>query len=143
MNVLKHFWVDAVSTACFLLRGCPHRFLIGLLLTTSCFQIICCSLLIPRYLDAHALFGMSVLKSLNLIRSPSSVSLWDILVFKKGIYVIVPLFDVTLCIRMLHYLRLPHFLFRLLLRVKRQNKTCLFILLPHPLSFPNPLLSLL
>ena len=67
MDVPKHFWSDVVLTAVFLLTGCPHRFLIGLLLTTSCFQINRCSLLIPRYLDAHALFRMSVLKSLNLI----------------------------------------------------------------------------
>ena len=40
----------------FLLTRCPHRFLIGLLLTTSCFQIINCFLLIPRYLEAYALF---------------------------------------------------------------------------------------
>ena len=70
MNVPKHFWADVVSTTFFLLTGCPHRFLIGLLLTTRCFQIIRCSLLIPRYFGAHALFEMSVLKSLNLIRSP-------------------------------------------------------------------------
>ena len=68
MNIPKHFLVNVVSTAYFfLLIRCPHRFLIGLLLTISCFQINCCSLLIPRYLDAHALFGMPILKSLNLI----------------------------------------------------------------------------
>ena len=70
MNVLKHFWANATSTTCVLLTGCPHRYLIGLLHTSNCFQIIRCSLLIPRYLDAHALFWMSILKSLNLIRSP-------------------------------------------------------------------------
>ena len=67
MNLPKHFEADAVSTACFLLIGRPHRFLIGLLLTIGCFQIILCSLLIPRYFDVHDLFGMFVLKSLSLI----------------------------------------------------------------------------
>ena len=70
------------------------------------------------FLDAHALFEMFVPMSLNLIRSPLSVSLWDILVFKKGIGVIIPLFDVTLCVLILHSLRLPRFLFLLLLLVK-------------------------
>ena len=62
--------------------------------------------------------------------------------FNKGIDVIVPLFDVTLCLLMLHSLRLPHFPFRLLLRVNGRKKTYLFILLPYPLSFSNLLLSL-
>ena len=71
MNVSKHFYANAVFTTCFfLLIGCPHRFLIGLLLIIGHFQIIYCSLLSPRYLDAHALFMMFVLKSLNLLQSP-------------------------------------------------------------------------
>ena len=67
MNVPKIFVSMQSPQLVFLLIGCPYRFLIGLFLTTSCFQIICCSLLIIRCFDVHALFEMSFLKSLNLI----------------------------------------------------------------------------
>ena len=55
MNVHKHFWADAVSTTYFFINMMPSSVLnFELLLTTSCFQINYCSLLIPRDLDAHA-----------------------------------------------------------------------------------------
>ena len=57
--------------------------------------------------------------------------------FKKGIGVIVLLFDVTLCLLILHSLRLSHFPFCLLLRVRGWKKTCLFILASHIIS-PEP-----
>ena len=51
--------------------------------------------------------------------------------FKKGIDVIVPLFDVTLCLLMLHSLRLPYFPFRLL-RVRGGRRiACLYSCLTH------------
>ena len=68
MNVPKHFWVDVVSTTCFLINKKPSYVLNWATPYHQLFQIICCSLLIPRYLDARALLGMSVLKSLNLIQ---------------------------------------------------------------------------
>ena len=63
--------------------------------------------------------------------------------FKKGIGVNVPLFDITLCLLMLHYLRLPHFPFHLPIRVKGRKKTCFYILLPlytlaTPIVSPEP-----
>ena len=54
---------------------------------------------------------------LNLILTHLSVSSLVTLEFREGIGVIVPLFNVTLCILMLHYLRLPRFPFLLLLLV--------------------------
>ena len=58
--------------------------------------------------------------------------------FIKGIGVIVPLFDVTLCLLMLHSLRLPRFPYCLLLLVKRRMMINSSILFHH-----QPLLQFL
>ena len=67
MNVPKHFWVDAVSTACFFINRMPSSVLNWatpyhqLFPNNSLFPID------PKVFGCHALFKMSVLKSLNLI----------------------------------------------------------------------------
>ena len=53
--------------------------------------------------------------------------------FKKGNGVIVPHFDITLCLLMLHFLRLPHFPFLLLLLVEEDDN-----LLVYTISLPAP-----
>ena len=72
MNVPKHIWAKAVSTACFFINRKPLSVLVWatpyhqlfpnkpLFLNKSLFPID------PK-VDAHALFEMSILKSLNLI----------------------------------------------------------------------------
>ena len=54
--------------------------------------------------------------------------------FKKGIGVIVPLFDVTLCLLMLQSLRIPYFPFLLLLLVKGEDDD----LLVYTIALPAP-----
>ena len=67
MNVPKHFWVDAVSTACFFINRMPSSVLNWatpyhqLFPNNSLFPID------PKVFGCRALFKMSVLKSLNLI----------------------------------------------------------------------------
>ena len=60
--------------------------------------------------------------------------------FKKGISVIVPLFDVTLCLLILHSLRLSGFSFLLLLLVKGEGDDLLVYTIssPVPPAPPNP-----
>ena len=59
---------------------------------------------------------------------------------QKGICVIVPLFDVTLCLPILHSLRLPHFLIRLLLQVKGRMMIYWFIMFSYRfLATPAPI----
>ena len=139
MNVPKHFWVNAVSTACFFINrmlssilnwATPYHQLF--LIDPKVFGCIC------FVQDVHPQVSKLDLKSLKCI-------FMGYFRVQKGYRCYCPtlLFDVTLCPLMLHSLRLPHFPFRLLLRVKGRKKTCLFILLPHPLSLPNLLLSLL
>ena len=57
--------------------------------------------------------------------------------FKKGIDVIVPLFNVTLCLLMLHSLRLPIFPSVYCYELGGRRRLTFFILLPHPLSLSN------
>ena len=64
MHVPKHFWADVVSIACFLINRMSSLVLNW---STSCRKLFPNNPLFP---DAHALFEMSVLKSLNLIRNP-------------------------------------------------------------------------
>ena len=67
MNVLKHFLVDAVSTACLFINRMPSPVLNWATPYHQLFPNNLLSLLIQRYFNAHALFEMFVLKSLNLI----------------------------------------------------------------------------
>ena len=70
MHVPKHFWADAISTTCLLI----NRMLSSVLnWATPYHQLLPNNplfLLSPRSLNAHVVFGMSIHKSLNLIRSP-------------------------------------------------------------------------
>ena len=102
IHVPKHLWVDAIFTTCFLINRMPSSVITGQLLIINCFLIIPCFLLSPRFWNAHVLFGMSDHKSL-------SAFFWVTLMFKKGIDVIVLLFDNTLCLLMLHFLEYPFF----------------------------------
>ena len=64
-------------------------------------------------------------------------------VLKKGIGVIVPLFDVTLSLPMLPSLRLPRFPFRLLLQVRGRMMIYWLIMVPYRfLLQPSSLLNL-
>ena len=67
MHVPKHFWANAVSTACFLINRTPSSILNWTHRITSFSQINLYSLLSFRYLDVPVLFEMFVLRYLNLI----------------------------------------------------------------------------
>ena len=76
-------------------------------------------------------FVRDVRPQVSKVDPKSLKCLWDILVFKKGIGVIVPLFDVTLCLLMLHSLRLPRFPFCLPLQVRGRMMIYWFIMFPY------------
>ena len=58
--------------------------------------------------------------------------------FKKSIGVIVPLFDVTLCLLMLHYLKLPRF--TLIVTSSGEEEDLLVDTLTSPIVSPEPTL---
>ena len=60
---------------------------------------------------------------------------------KKGIGVIVPLFDVNLCLLMLHSLRIPHFPFLLLLLVRGDDDLLVYTI--ASMAPPAPTLALI
>ena len=115
MNVPKNCWAGVVSTACFLINRMPSSILNWatpyhqLFLYNSLFpidhKVFGCTYFVR---DVHPQVSKLDLKSLKCIFVGYSR-------VQKGIGVIVPLFDVTLCLLMLHSLRLPHVPFHLLL----------------------------
>ena len=118
MHVPKHFWADAVSTACFLINRMPSSVLNWATPYNQLFPNNPLFPIDPKVFGCTC-FVRNVCPHVSKL-DPKSLKciLWDILVFKKGIGVIVSLFDVTLCLLMLHSLSLPRFPFRLLLLVR-------------------------
>ena len=138
-NVPKHFWVDVVSTTCFFINRMPssvlnwaapyHQLFPNNLLFPIDPKVFGCTCFVR---DVHPHVFKLDPKSLKCIFVGYSH-------VQKGYR--FPFFNATLCLLMLHFLRLPHFPFCLLLRVRGRKKTCLFIILPHPFSLPNLFLS--
>ena len=60
--------------------------------------------------------------------------------FKKGTGVIVPLFDVIVCLLMLHPLRIPHFPFLLLLLVRGDDDLLVYTIASLAQPAPTPAL---
>ena len=58
--------------------------------------------------------------------------------FKKGIGVIVSLFDVILCLLILHSLRLPHFSFLSTVTSQGEEEDLLVYTLASPIVSPEP-----
>ena len=104
----------------------------------------------------HQLFPNNPLFPINLKVFGCICFVWDVrsgvskldpkslkcifVVFKKGIGVIVPLFDVTLCLLILHSLRIPRFPFRLLLQVLGRMMIYWFIMFPYRFLIQLPFL---
>ena len=118
MHVPKHFWVDAISTTCFLINKMSssilnwaspyHQFFPNNLLFSIDLKVFGCTCFVR---DVRPQVSKLDPKSLKCIFARYSR-------VQKGIGVIHPLFDVTLCLLMLHSLRLPRFPNRLLLLVR-------------------------
>ena len=115
MDVPKHFWAKAVSTAFFLINRMPSS---ALNWGTPYHQLFPNKLLFP--IDPKVFGCTCFVRDVRLQVSKLDLkSLKSIFVgYSCGIGVIVSLFDVTLCLLMLHSFRLPRFPFLLLLLVK-------------------------
>ena len=141
MNVPKHFWVDVVSTTCFLINRMPSSVLnwathylfpnnLLFLIDPKVFGCIC------FVWDVRPQVSKLDLKSLKCIFVGYSR-------VQKGYRCYCPTLRRYFVSINVAFFETTHFPFHLLLRIRGRKKTCLFILFPHPLSLPNMLLSLL
>ena len=133
MHVPKHFWADVVSTACFFINQMPSSILNWNTLHHILFPNTLLFPIEPR------IFGCTCfVRDVRL-----HVSSLVILEFRRAIDVTALVF-VGIWFRLMSpFLRMYLSLHLRPTRVKGRKTTYLFILLPHQLSLPNLLLSLL
>ena len=114
----KHFWADAVSTACFLINRMPSSVLNWVTLFQTLFPHKSLFPIKPRVFGC-TFFVRDVRYHVSKL-DPKSLKLSSLvtLEFRRGIGVTVLLFDVTLCFMMLYSLKLLRFPFLLLLLVR-------------------------
>ena len=118
MHMPKHFWADVVSTACFLINRMPSSILNLVTPFQTLFPHKFLFPIEPRVFGCTC-FDRNVRSHVSKLDPKSSKCIFLVtLELRRGIGVTVPLFDVTLCLLMLHSLRLPRFPFLLLLLVR-------------------------
>ena len=118
INFPKHFWADAVSTACFFINKMPSSVFNWATLYHQLFPNNPLFLIDPNVFRCTC-FVRDVRPQVSKLDSKSLKCIFvGYSRVKKGIGVIVPLFNVTLCLLMLHSLRLPCFPFLRLLLVR-------------------------
>ena len=109
MNVLKHFWANAVSTTCFLINRMPSS-----VLNTPYYQLFPNNLLFPidPKVFGYTCFVQDVRPQVSKLDSKSLKCIFvGYYRFQKGYRCYCPTLRRTLCLLILHSLRLLRFPF--------------------------------
>ena len=143
MNVPKHFWADIVSVACFFINRMPslvlnwgtpyHQLFPNDLLFAFDPKVFRCTCFVQNVRPQVSKLDPKSLKCISVGYSR----------VKKGCRCYCPTLRCNFVSTNITFFETTPVPFCLLLRVRKRKKTCLFILLPHPVSLPYLLLSLL